>query len=64
MTVRPNPSTRSVPQIFRTGHGAGHTGTVQDTLAAHLAIEDGALAQLFAPGDDSPPAERLALTTV
>src|SRR4051794_10953318 len=43
VAVRPDAAARAVAQGLRAGHRAGEPGVVQDALAAHAAVPDGAL---------------------
>ena len=51
--VLANASAGAVTEILGTGHGTGHARVVQDAVAAHFAVEDEALRNLFAGYENS-----------
>ena len=66
ITIGLNTPAGSVAQSFGAGHRAGHAGAVQDALATHLAIKNGAFADFLNPNRQplraaarlQPPGER------
>ena len=55
MSVLAHAAARSVAQILRAVHRAGHARAVQNTLPAHLAVEKIALGDLFTPNENTLP---------
>ena len=53
MAVLAHAAAGAIAEVLRTVHGAGHARAVEDTLAAHLAIEEVALGQFFAPDENA-----------
>jgi hypothetical protein len=47
MTIKAHATARAIAQLFGAGHRAGHAGTVQDALATHPTIKNGALTDFF-----------------
>lgn len=53
MAVGADAAAGAVAQVFGAIHRAGHAGAVQNTLAAHLAVEDPAFEDLLAPDEQA-----------
>lgn len=51
IAIGTHPSTRTVADTLRAVHRAGHAGTAQNALSAHLTIEERTLDDFFDSGD-------------